>query len=350
MHTLLMMAALGQTPIDPAELAKAQSALESYYSRIKTLQIVYTEKAVGSNSEEESRHHDLLFAFPSIRRTTVESLLVDLGTPQERLSDVKTTTSIHQGQLIGIDYHYKSYTIESSANPLFHAWLPLDTLGWRIPGTLNTPLSDLLKFPEIISFDGEETIDGYRCLRLTLGPHIPAQARPRNWSDNAVVKVSLAPDHNYLPVRWETRHTSDKRPELGYRMSLGSFQEVPDLARGAKVTFPHRLKVLFSNEASIAYHVESAAISGSVKASDFAPPPPSGFTVIKDGKVLTISGGTPAGDRRIKQSADEAKRLFGSLNPPRDTRWSWTAWAVAAIAGASILVLVIAGFLKWRAR
>ena len=50
MHTLLVIAVLGQTPIDPAELAKAQSALESYYSRIKTIQITYTEKTVPPDS------------------------------------------------------------------------------------------------------------------------------------------------------------------------------------------------------------------------------------------------------------------------------------------------------------
>lgn len=351
MQTLLVIAALGQTPIDPAELAKVQSALEAYYSRIKTVQITYTEELVLPGSEKaSSRHQDLLYAFPSLRMTTVESVLANLKTPQEQVIERKTTTSIHQGQLISIDYHANAYETRSTVDPLHYPWLPLNPLGLRVPSTLNTPFSDFLKFPDLTSFEGEETIDGYRCIKLTIGPHIPAETRPHYWSDSTVLKLSLAPDHNYLPVRCEILQMSDEHPEERFHMSLGSFQKVPDLARAATVTFPYQLEVLFSNGATLAYHVESAEINCSVAPSDFALLAPSGFTVAKDGKLLTISGGTPEGDRRITQSADEAKRLLGSLDPPRDSRWWWTAWPVVAVAGASLLVLLIAGFLKWRER
>lgn len=292
LSALVVVAALGQTPVDRAELAKAQTALEAYLSGIKTLQITYTEKWTPSDPEAYQREndtwdptlsndHDLLYAFPSVRMKNLERRRDVEGQVKEHQWDSR----VHNGQRTDIDYTAKQFHIRTKLDSDPYPSLPIDSFGLRVNSTQNTPLSDLLKFPDITSLEGEEKIDGERVIVWKIGPKIPETVRPKYWTDSAFLRVSLAPERNYLPLVLEIYPSYKAKAERCWRYSIGSLRAVSDKSRDRTVLFPHRMEIVWPNGGRTAWVVQSAVINPKVSDDDFVITPPAGYFVTTDGRT-----------------------------------------------------------------
>ncbi|MEX2173424.1 MAG: hypothetical protein WD872_03625 [Pirellulaceae bacterium] len=345
---LILSAVLGQTPVDPAELDKARTALESYYSKIVTLQMTYSEKWTPSGDAPVGQlvdDHDLLWAYPSLRIKVLERRKDKSG----EVAEHELETRFHKGKKIQIDYTHKQFQTTTSSNPYHFLGLPLDPFGLRVLHTLHTPLSDLLKYPDITFSEGEDKIDGEEVIIFKIGPGIPETVRPRGWTDEATVTVWLAPERHYLPVRTEIRRKTAKKRDEVFRFSAGSFQPVPDLARGTTVPFPHRLEMESPNGGVSSMVIHSAAINPKVSERDFVmtSPPAAGYFVTVDGKAKSLSGGSKQRDERVRVSVEEAKRLLGTLDPPRSSPAGWFTWPLGLVLVA-VFSLSLVFFFKWR--
>jgi hypothetical protein len=346
-----MMVLLGQTPVDPAELAKAQTALESYYSRIKTLHVTYSQQLTPAPAYRSdpswdpalSDDHDLLYAYPSLRMKEVERRKNNDGKVVEHEMEAR----IHKGKRYSIDYTSKQFHTIYSSDPNAFPSLPLDPLGLRVLGSLNMPLSDLLKFPDITSVEGADEIDGEEVLVLKVGPGIPASVRPWN-SEDATMTVWLAPARHYLPLRTEIRRKWKGNPDGVVRLSASSFRPVQDMARGNRLLFPHAMQIDWASGASERMTVHSAVINPTVSEQDFVmTAPPEGFFVAVDYKTQTLRGGEKQRQETVQASVAEAKRLLGSVDPPRASPSGWLSWPLG-IAVVSISGLALVLVYRWR--
>ncbi|MEX2176518.1 MAG: hypothetical protein WD872_19290 [Pirellulaceae bacterium] len=352
LQSLLIVAVLGQTPVDPAELDEARSALESYYGKIMALQITYSEKSAAPPAYQRENpnwdptlvnDHDLLWAYPSLRMKVV----VRRKDKEGETKEYEGETRIHKGKRVSIDYTSKQFHTITSSDPNPFPGLPINPFGSRMLHTLHTPLSDFLKFPEITSSEGEDEIDGERVIVFKIGPNIPTTVRP-TWTDDATVTVWLAPARHYLPMRTEIRRKRAEDPDEVIRLNAGSFQDVPDLARETTVPFPHQLEIEWPSGWTKIWVVESAAINPKVSERDFVmSAPPTGYFVTVDGKAKFLSGGAKQRDETVRQSVAEAKRLLGSLDPPRSSATSWLTWPLALVLVA-VFSLSLVFFFKWR--
>ncbi len=359
--TLVMVAALGQTPVDPAELAKAQKALESYLSRIEAIQIAYNDTSTIPRQASEASdplapprrssptartvmdEYDLLYAYPSLSVKVVERRNHVDGKSAEH----KRETRIHKGKHVSIDYTHRHFNTITSADPNPFPSLPLNSLGLRVHHTLATPLSDFLKFPDITYQEDEQKIDGERAIVLKIGPQIPESIRPNGWSADATMRVWLAPDYSYLPLRMEIMRRPATNLEEKIRLSAGKFQPVPDAARGTTLPFPHELEIEWPNGLRSTFSVQSAVVNPRVSDQDFVLTPPPGYSVAINGIPQVLSGGPTHRDDRVRQSVEDARRLLRSVDPPRSSSYG----SIALPLGAGILtafVLVILVFYKWR--
>lgn len=354
---LVLIAALGQTPADPAELAKAQSALESYLTRIRSLQVTYDESWTPPNPAAYQRKnpdwdpalktsHELLYAFPSLRMTTVEPYWkVEEG--QKQRAERKTTTSLHKGKLYSIVERTKVFNVRSSIDPLHFPFLPLHPVGLRVISTMNTPISEFLKFPAITLSKGEDKIDGERVVLFQIGPMIPRSARPATWSDAAVLKLWLAPDRSYLPLRSELLHANDSKSTDIYKMSLGSFKAVEDSTRRTIISFPQHMEIEYPIGGKSSYAIQSVVVNPSVSERDFMLSPPSSYSIAIDGEIRSLSGGSAVRDQRVEDSVEEAKRLLSSVTPPKSSASRWSIWSIGVAVVAAVVLGAILVF-KWR--
>jgi hypothetical protein len=351
---LVMIAAFGQTPVDPAELAKAQSALESYLTRVKTLHITYTKSWTPADVSAYRRtnpnwdstlsdHHDLLYAFPSLRMKVVERQKDGDGRVTEQQREVR----FHQGKKVDVDYTNKQFHTITSSDPDPLPALPVIPIGLRVLHTLNAPISDLLKFPHITSFEGSEDINGEPSIVLKIGPQIPHSARPSAWNDNTFVRLSLAINRSYLPLRSEIIHSLETMPDANYLMSIDSFEPTRDMARGNSIPFPRHMEIKWPSGAVTSWTVKTATINPEITSHDFALTPPPGYFVTLDSKPQAISGGIEVRNQRVEQSLEDARRLLGSLEPPRSSDKSSFVWPIGAVFVACVLIAA-AFLLKWR--
>jgi hypothetical protein len=359
---VLFMAAQCATQLDAdAELSKAQTALESYYSRMQSLQLAYTEQYIpspdGKPSEDPlasknstSRHdpslvndHDLLYSFPSARMKVVGRRRTASGDITERSRE----TRFHRGRLFVIDATHKQFNVKTSNDPNPFPYLPIDALGLRVLHTLTTPLSDFLIFPDITELEGVKEIDGERVYVFKVGPNIPLSVRSPGWSDETVLRLSLAPDRNYLPVRTEIVRWNKSSLDEEIRLSVGTFGSVQDVARGTEVLFPHKLEVAWPNGGVTKCSVQSVIVNPPVSERDFTATAPAGYAVSMNGIPETLSGGEKERETRINQSVDEAKRLLATVDPPRASAIVWFSWPIA-VALSAAMILVLAFFMKGR--
>lgn len=292
LSTLVILAALGQTPVDPAELTKAQSALEAYLTGMKSLEIKYTEKWTPPDPEAYQREndtwdpslvndHDLLYAFPSVRMKNLERRKNLEG----KIREHRWEKRVHDGKRTDVDNTNKQFHISNKLDFDPFPSLPIDSFGLRVISTQNTLLSEFLKLPDITSLEGEEKIDGERVMVLKIGPRIPETIRPKYWTDASFVKVSLAPEHSYLPLRMEIYPKYEAQADACWRYSIGSLKAVSDREREGTVLFPHRMEIVWPNGGRTTWVVQSAVVNPKVSEDDFIITPPAGYFVTNDGET-----------------------------------------------------------------
>ncbi len=336
---------IAATPVEPAELAKAQSALEAYLKNIETLQVMYTDKFTPppgpmeiakdplagppeTGSVYDSKlvnDNELLYAYPSMRLKVLERRKYRDG----RLTERDRDTRIHEGKLIQVSHSDRDFHEKTKLDGDPFPSLPIDPLGLRILSPEHRSLSDFLKFPDITTSEGEDNIDGERVIVLKIGPNIPLSVRPKFWGDTAFVKVWLAPKQSHLPLRIELHPKYKTEPDRVWGRTIGSLKAVRDVARNKEVPFPHRLEIQWPTGGRSTYVVTSAVINPQVTDEDFVMKPPFGYFTTIDGEIaksrLAELTGKPAPVLSL-QWREGDKKTLAELRGKVVVLYFWASW------------------------
>lgn len=379
--------------IDPVELSKIRSSLESYLSRIQSIRMLYSERSnedpepppilrqyneliakrqqetlqsASPKSREELarlfargkaetvREYDVLDAFPSLRMIIREHSQYANGELNESVREI----FIHGSTFAHVDRSAKQVHYRNTGERLSLPRTPIEALGLRVSGSINMHLSDLLGFPEVTTSGRTEVIDGIQCVVIRVGPQLPVAARPMGWQDEDWAKIWLAANHQHLPIRMERYMESaglgkhDMQTSNGgvarflrHVYELRGLQPANDIARGEKVLFPRR--VTFADGAGVwDWEVHDVEINPIVRDSDFNPAVQDGYAVARDGKppTVTLSGGTPAFEKRVEETASQARDLLAIAippNPTKESRVSWRYIVPVAFAGLTVGLLLL---------
>lgn len=361
----LIVGTLAASPDQSSELARASASLESYLTRIAVLRIRYTETHAPSgttdlpadpfaepklyeelnSNRDMRRHHVLLYAGTSLRMVHIDRNLDstdDAGAHKEELA-------LHKGKITTLDHTRKHFNRRSPSVAVPFPFLPVDPLGVRTLGTVDTPISEFLNLPGVTSYEGTDEVDGETVIIVKVGPNIPSPPRPSTWPDSAYLRLFLAPAHRYLPVRTVLGGALRRMPDGEFEMSLAEFKPVRDAARGDHtVPFPHSMRISYPNGRWTSWSIQSALINPPVSSSEFVLTALPGYSVAEEGRMAGLRGGPERREERVQESVEEARRLLTTVEPPRSLpARGMYLWGVAIGAGAALALLLVF-FYCWR--
>ncbi|MGL4554658.1 MAG: hypothetical protein ACRC33_26125 [Gemmataceae bacterium] len=195
---------------------------------------------------------------------------------------------------------------------------------------------------------------------------LPDGLRPRDWSERrrkrVVVRLwlTLAPGGVRVD-RWAMfdPRSSDPKENAYYARTVPAFQLDGHILEfgfvncyGGGTDLKSLKRVLMGNTRyAVEARIEEIAVNPKEPAGTFRPAAPPGYAVTDVGEMgeseLTISGGRPGVDQRIREVTKEAKALLASdgdalkAPPAGALSWAWPAVSCALVlAGAVVLIMV----------
>ena len=286
------------SPVDPAILQQARKELESYYSQIESIRLVYsTEWTPAAENRERVRRQreqaglvdrieecDLLFT-PQDQRFEIREIDTRVDGSKQRRTDL---IYLRGGERIEVmPYAKQASIITAPQDGLGLRRHPLQAVGLQIPGAEQFSITALLNFPDITRLEKEETIEALRTLVLTIGPGIPDRSRGRWMTKETTVKVWLARDRHHLPLKTEIRYLPNQDP---YQLAVHKLVETQDAQGHKGIVFPREVDFA-DGGGTTRWIMKEVEIKPQVSASDFEVKIPLDFAVQKDGRDVSAKRG-----------------------------------------------------------
>jgi hypothetical protein len=377
---------IGFSHIDSDRLEQIRLSMESYLSRIDSIEITYNQtwkasdegkKAIAASQMKEQERvkvgsaeerqvlekilrrveadrvttYTLLDAFPSFR--------LDINV-QRRLPDGSSEHShvrkiVHDGQYTEIDPGRKTVNTTRSVNMRLLPRSPINALGRRVDWGLGQPLTQLLKHPDITTLIGQEKLHGIDTVIVKVGPGLPGDCLPENVGERTYYKFWLAPSYYHLPIKSEFNFeiVNASRPEPHFAVhstELSDFQPARDNARKQDIPFP-RVLTFTDKLGTTHWDVERVAINVPATAQAFRPVIPDGFLISRDGSVptVTLSGGPEAKGRAVKATIQQAAKELSQAPLPASRRRS-TIQLRTVVPLVFLVVIVLLILIRTRRR
>ncbi len=356
--TLAASCAQPQT-IEAGQLERFRLSVESYMSRIQTIQMDYVSDWVGdpdsvawqslkaltiaklkarlretTNAAERekisrriesydpprssSSSYKLSYAFPSMRFDRTDSI----STERDWQKLTRRIRAIDHRSFVGIDleskFALKVSQVSDKELEMFSR-LPTSSLGlksYHAGGPDDQCLESLLSVPKVTLLEGNQKLMGLDAIVVRVGPGIPIDVRPNGLGDSGYVKLWLAPSHGYLAIRKEFHviqsvNSESKASEDIFSVELADFRPVRDSSRpNSTVDFPFSISFRDGAGTTIS-KISSVVINSALPPNEFRPSIPEGFSVSADGGMVTkLVGGIKAKDHAVKAAAKTARVLL----------------------------------------
>ncbi len=379
---LVCVMSLGQDTIDPARLHEIREGLESYLSRITSLRLEYDfqwtaadpgllvkardqvivelrrrQAERGLEPVQESKVREprsvvhrsevLLYQPPNIRQE-YETLLEPGAGPTEGESRALT---YYDKKYTQTDLLHKAVHLDTKGRmdvELVFSQIPVHALGLVLPRTPSQPLSSLLQFPDITREVGQETIGRLKTIVLTIGPGVPAGVRPVSASESYEVRLNLAPELDYLPLK----ATYSFVKGFSITTELADFQDARDLARKANLQFPHSLA--WTDPGGVwRWNVKNVVVNPRLTVTDFSPTFPADFMISRDGGPFGPASPTGrAGPTRqvARKIANKGAELLAASPAPAAGGWGAANPMVPALLATLVLFLTLFMYVRKRRR
>lgn len=374
---VLAVVAQPEQPVDPRWLEGVRDTLASKLSRISSVRLVYDETWVANPNpppsfasakerfirrreemmksqgiepppppEEPSeviRHYEVQDAFPSFKLRIREEYHYADGRVREEVREV------YGGDGTVTQLDSREASIVTSTDRSMIPRTPLNAIGLRMQGTVNGPLSEFLSHPEITYGGGEEMVRGFRTAVLRVGPGIATAIGAPLWDDRDSLKLWLAPDYHYLPIRMQISRKRGEGITVEHIYELDDFQPTNDLLRTEAIPFPRY--ITFTDPlGQTRWQLTEVEINRALGSQAFAPVIPDGTSVTRDGQVQkrVLKGGDSAYEKRVSDTVERARNLLSSIEPPpAATTSSGLTWPTITTLSFAVLVGATL-YLKWR--
>ncbi len=351
--SLLLLFALSPLA-DPAEdaktLATIRTATRENFTSIHSLQVSY--RYFEWDTEQGVSHWDWTISG--------EKFLVLTRGPQKpfpKLPEFRLQLSYDGTKFYQIDFdpddptQIRSILRSSKVGDYYYGSVPLDLLGWRLPGVDQTFLG-LLDAPAARLL-GREDVEGNPCWKVDLGV-VTFKGNPTNrltaWFDPAV---------GYWLRRLKSR--PDIVPpvlapgQVPFDNIAMEFDQFEDLSLGGERWFPTKYKKIGAQK-TLGVIFEAIKINPVIPDELFTPEIPIGMLVTDEpgtpDQITTYAGGDAGYEAYKKKALAEAAELSqaGPGNPLIDARSDGRfRWTTVLMAVSLVIVLVGCG-LWWKSR
>ncbi len=368
------------------KVADYQQKLDSYYKKIHTIKVKYTQTQVQNLDTDFSRevaefaakelqettknqrnpgrnaiilpapplehneqvqvYYDLAEKFPSIIQTKHSHLMV--GSEEKMEFITKALLNNKQYQLSS---HTKTmYETNKIDLNLFDRSL-INAIGKRLFHSINQPLSDLLRSADAMIVAGEE--EGIEVIRA--GPDFSAGTRPSGLPEGAFVLLHVTKNEPFRPVKiiFDMNYMKKKDPNLwpndnfNEEYELGDFRQIPLNDGGGSMSFPYHAR--FRNISAVTeWQVSDIGLNLNLPDSVFMPIVPRDYRVSGRGKnrPSIIPGGIRARESIAQRTAKQAQRLLDRGIPSAST--STSKWPILEIITSSAVIIVLVTFILRR--
>ncbi|QDU64114.1 hypothetical protein Pan216_50030 [Planctomycetes bacterium Pan216] len=347
---VLPLSADGSAPTTEDLITK----LDAYTSQIRTFQVTYV---ANSDSEVNSGKKGTMIQLqlqPPKWRMLVRRLDLSEDDPNYEGEYIRAN-----GRSVRISQRLRRVVDEPISLSDFGGELYIHAIGLRTYSTTNSTFADLCKTEKHVRYEGRVTIGGVACEVLTVGPPITEIPASEEYSNDARVRISMAPEFGYAPVRWEYLVPSKR---YAMRFTNEDFRRTPNGGSEDDVWVPWEVvnEIFVDDQLKLrqTMTLKDVSVNRLLTASTFHAGPRPGFEYIRDGE-------------RIRQSHEEIRRRvalpkltkeeFAAAHKGvfddkqavpdeylvRQSPGSWWSWLLVCMIALS-LVFAIGGYLLYR--
>ena len=382
-NLLCMPAVAGQAGDHKQEVERIRVGLQAYLSSINAVDFQYRETREEDADSEvyelikskqiEAARTSLESADPDLRRRG-EQMMASINNrdsqvvtrqcrytesfPSIRL-DVHTRTEQSDGIVKERDYthiyHEKRRTFVDPATKSIHtkdgidisvfSYTPVYAIGRKVPGTLNMPITELMRDAELVHVLNRDVVDGRMVTKLLIGPGLLSLGAASGYTDASYIELDVFDGEEVFPkeIRYLEPRGDGAEKQIHERLvvSLHGYETVRGgPAGGGSTPFPR--KITFKDSVGVTtLEIQEVALGANNLQSRFSGATPDGYLVYRNDKVpsVTLAGGKGAQRDKLREVSEAAHDLLlDNPPPPRETPWIHTV-AIFGVPGIALLVL-----------